>query len=119
MYENMGSAVFTLIVIIAVIYLSYIFSKFIGKRGFGSGNRSGYMRVLDRITLGKDSALAIVQVGEKHYLVGISSTGISVLSELDKEDLRTWKGNSETKSEFPQDFKAIMEKMKNLKNWKN
>jgi len=45
------------------------------------------MKVVDRLTVGKDAGLTIIQIGEKYMLASVSGSKIDVLREIDKEDL--------------------------------
>ena len=71
----------TFIAAALIIYASYLASKYIGK-GLGRGTGSRYMRLIDQITLGQDRHMAIVQIGGKYLLVGVTSGQINVLSEV-------------------------------------
>lgn len=75
-----------LCVCVFVIWLSYKVSK--GLAGYsGKLGMTKYMKPIDRMALGKDSALNIVQVGNKYMLIGISGGKIDMLCELSEEDL--------------------------------
>ena len=82
----MWRVIATFIAVALIIYLSYVASKYIG----GSLKRSSssrYMRLLDQVTLGQDRHIAIVQVGAKYMLVGVTAGQVSFLSELRDEEL--------------------------------
>ena len=78
--------VLALFAVVAVIYLSYIFSKYIA---LGASKMSGtkYMRVVDRLVLGQDKMMIIVQIGEKYYLAGVASQSVQIIKELAEEEL--------------------------------
>ena len=82
----MGSVILTFIAAVFIIYLSYVFSKYVG-RGMNRGGNSRYMRVLDQLMVGQDRYVAVVQVGDKYLLIGVTSQQVSLLQELDSEDL--------------------------------
>ncbi|MBE6033275.1 flagellar biosynthetic protein FliO [Aminipila sp.] len=75
-----------LLAVVAVIYLSYIFSKYVA---LGASKMSGtrYMRVVDRMALGQDKMMIIVQIGDKYFLAGVTSQNVQILKELSGEDL--------------------------------
>ena len=77
----MWRVIATFVAVIVIIYLSYLASKYIGK-GLGGRNSSRYMRLIDQITLGQDRHVAIMQVGGKYLLVGVTSGQISLISEV-------------------------------------
>lgn len=81
----MVQIIVTFIAAAAIIYLSYLCSKYIGK-GANMNRTSRYMRIIDQIPVGQDRHLAIVQIGLKYFLVGIASSQINILSEISEED---------------------------------
>lgn len=104
----------TLVAVIAIIYLSYLASKYIGK-GLGRTAGSRYMRLVDQITLGQDRHIAIMQIGGRYLLVGVTSGQINVLSEVRDEDLFPLEPDGEAQAVQIPDFKKMMEKLGDLK----
>lgn len=78
-----------LLVLIVILYLTYICTRYVGRRagGIGSGGTSQNMRILEQRMLGRDSSIAMVQVGERVLLVGISPQSITLLTEIDDESI--------------------------------
>ena len=109
----MWRAIATLIVVVLIIYGSYIASKYIGK-GLSRNSSSRYMRLIDQITMGQDRHIAIVQVGNKFFLVGITAGQISVLSELQDEELLPLAPDIDEGGANALDFKAMMDKFSDL-----
>ena len=106
----MWRVIATFVAVIVIIYLSYLASKYIGK-GLGRNGSSRYMRLIDQITLGQDRHIAIVQVGGKYLLVGVTSGQISLLSEVSDEDLFPLEpDNAEGEGKIP-DFKTMIDKL--------
>lgn len=103
----------TFIVAALIIYASYLASKYIGK-GLGKATGSKYMRLIDQITLGQERHIAIVQVGGKYLLIGITSGQVNVLAEIQDEDLFPLEPDMEESGEKIPDFKAMMERFSGL-----
>lgn len=103
----------TFIAAALIIYASYLASKYIGK-GLGKGVGSKYMRLIDQIALGQDRHIAIVQIGGRYLLVGVTSGQVNVLSEIQDEDLFPLEPETEEIGEKIPDFKAVMEKFSSL-----
>ncbi len=103
----------TFIVAALIIYASYLASKYIGK-GLGKGSSSRYMRLIDQITLGQDRHVAIVQVGGKYLLIGVTSGQVNVLSEVQDDDLFPLEPDEEAGENKIPDFKVMMEKLSDL-----
>ena len=108
----MWRVIATFIAVALIIYLSYVASKYIG----GSLKRSSssrYMRLLDQVTLGQDRHIAIVQVGAKYMLVGVTAGQVSFVSELRDEELISLSAADEGEMKSP-DFKSMLEKLSDL-----
>lgn len=75
-----------LLAVVAVIYLSYIFSKYLAL-GASKMNGAKYMRVVDRMMLGQDKMMMIVQIGDSYYLTGVTSQNVQIIKELSGEEL--------------------------------
>lgn len=105
----MGSVILTFIAAVFIIYLSYVVSKYVG-RGMNKNGNSHYMRVVDQLMVGQDRYVAVVQAGDKYLLIGVTSQQISLLQELDPEDLiplAPIQGNSTPKA---QQFRELLNK---------
>lgn len=103
----------TFIAAALIIYASYLASKYIGK-GLGKGTGSKYMRLIDQITLGQDRHIAIVQVGGKYLLIGVTSGQVNVLTDIQDEELFPLEPDIEESKEKIPDFKAMMERFGDL-----
>ena len=69
---------FYLIVLILVLVLAYITTRMLG-RGMNGRQQSGDMKILDRLAVGRDSYLMIVDVQGRILLVGVSGGGFAGL----------------------------------------
>lgn len=114
MAKGIITAIGTLIVVVLILYLAYVSTKFIG-RGVGIKARSGCMRIRDQIAMGRDRSVAIVQIGTRFFLVGITASQISLLSELEEEDLIPFQDPEAEEKPYP-DFKELMDKIGRGKN---
>lgn len=109
MVKGMFTALGTLLVVIIILYLAYVVTKYIGS-GVVAKARSGCMQVRDQITLGKDRSAAIVQIGERYFFIGISGGQISLLSELEEGDLASLQAQDAQDRQHP-DFREMMDKI--------
>lgn len=71
---------------IAVIVAAYLVTRFLGYRTV-QATSSRYMKVVDRIFIGSDKSICLVQVGNQFYLVGITNHHIGCIAELEEKDL--------------------------------
>ncbi len=109
MIEAIISGIGSLIVVALIMYLAYFVSKNIGKVPFMKNSTSN-MQVIDRIMLGQDRSLLIVKIAGNYFLVSSSQNSISILKELNEEDLDL--NPLEPISFEKLDFKEILEKFK-------
>lgn len=75
-----------LIAIAAILYLSYFVSKKLGAGMMQTGNARN-IKILERAYLDRDKSIAIVRVGEKEYLLGISQENVTLLEKLEEGQL--------------------------------
>lgn len=106
----MWRVIATFVAVAVIIYLSYLASKYIGQ-GMSKSSSSRYMRLIDQITLGQDRHMAIVQIGGKYLLVGVTSSQVNVLSEIQDEELFPLEPDTEESAARIPDFQSIMEKL--------
>ena len=95
--KNLLTLLGALAVVAVVLGLAYAFTRFIAGSGparhrAGGGNS---MRVLERLSLGRDQHLAVVMLGKRYFLIGITAAGISLVAELSEEEWLS--GQRETK----------------------
>ncbi len=75
--ELLGMLLVTALVLAAAFYTT----KFVARRS-QIGGKGRHMQILERLPLGKDKYLAIIEVGGKYMLVGISGQNINLVSVL-------------------------------------
>ena len=78
--------ILALIAVGAVLYLSYLFSRYLAV-GASKINKSKYVKIIDRVVLGQDRLIMITMIGEKCFLIGSTAHSIQILAELDYEDI--------------------------------
>ena len=106
----MGSVILTFIAAVFIIYLSYVVSKYVG-RGMNKNGNSHYMRVVDQLMVGQDRYVAVVQAGDKYLLIGVTSQQISLLRELDPEDLIPLAPIQGISTPKAQEFRELLNKL--------
>lgn len=105
MLENVGMIVKTFFITILILILAYWCIKKLGKGFFLPNRMTKHMRMLEYLPMGQEKGIALVQISETYYLMGISQGGISLLKELSKDEI----SDCETKEELA--FSAMLEKM--------
>ena len=109
----MWRVIATFLVVLLIIYGSYLASKYIG-RGLSKSSSSRYMRLIDQLTLGQDRHIAVIQVGGKYLLVGVTAGQISILSEVKDEELFPLAPEDEGGGSQPMDFRKMLGKLNDL-----
>lgn len=110
--SNVISLVSVLIVTILILYLSYVFTRLLGK-GMVIKRGGSCMQQLDRLPLGQDKAVSVVRAGNHYYLIGITSSQITLLAELQEEDIKNELSELPSQTEEGQtalNFKEILGK---------
>lgn len=109
----MWRVIATFIIVAFIIYLSYLASKYLG-RGMSRGSNSRYMRMIDQLTLGQDRHIAVIQVGGRYLLVGVTAGQISILSEIKDEELFPLVPEEEGGGTQQLDFRKMLGKLNDL-----
>lgn len=113
MVKGIATAIGTLLIVILILYLAYVFTKYLG-RGINIKSRSSCMKVTDQIMLGRERSAAIVQIGTRYFLVGLTASQVTLLSELDKDEIESLQ-DSDEQPPSQSDFKDILLKIGNRK----
>lgn len=104
-----------LAVIAAILVLSWWATKQIAKRpglqGFGTQLPNSDFNILAQIPLGSQQRLVVVECAARYFLLGVTEHSISMLSELNEEEVQQWKQEQE-KQTAPggrQSFSALLQ----------
>lgn len=93
-WDEIATLMGMLLAVALVLLLAYGFTRFLAGRGtllsHGGGSRSGNLRVLDRLPLGREQYVALVQMGERRMLLGVTPAQITLLRELNQEEAALW-----------------------------
>lgn len=67
--------------VLFIIFLAYIGTRYISKK-YAKMSSGKIIRIIERVPLGQDKMLALVSIGEKSYLLGVTGKNISSLCEF-------------------------------------
>lgn len=101
----------TIAVVIFILYLSYLFSKYMAV-GAIKLNQSKHIKIIDKMVLGQDKMIVIVQIGKKFFLIGVASSNIQMITELSEEEIISYE---KEETQISANFKEIFSKMKSKK----
>lgn len=82
------SVVFSLVMLVVVLVLTYLATRWMGKR-FSVQGSAGMVKILDRVFVGQDKALMIIQVADKTMLVGMTAHNMTKLCDIENPDSLT------------------------------
>ncbi|MCL2165413.1 MAG: flagellar biosynthetic protein FliO [Oscillospiraceae bacterium] len=105
------SLIMALIGIVAVLAFTYYASRWYAGRVGSSISGGKQIKVLDRVALGKNGALALVELAGVQYLISMSEHGAQILKELD-EPVIIPEVNAAIFDFSGLNFKSIMEKVR-------
>lgn len=81
-----AGALVRLVVSVAVLVVALLAVKRWADR---SGGRSRHgLRIVARVPLTRSSSMVLVELGERHYLVGAAEQGVTLIDRLDADDVR-------------------------------
>ena len=110
-----------LLVLLLVLGGCWLFTRWAGTGLAGqmitpAGQRQ--MKVLERLPVGKDQALLVVQLADRFFLLGSSPSGFSLLAELTEEEGALWTcppASGGRPGRAPLDFQEWMRKFREKK----
>ncbi len=101
-WEEIGALLGMLSAVLGVLVLAWLFTRYLAGRAPGLGGflpgRSGKLRLLERMPLGREQSLVVVRAGEKVLLLGVTGSGISLLRELSAEEAAAWDSEAQAAS---------------------
>ncbi len=105
MLEGIISAIITLVIVVGILLLTYIATRYIaGISGASKATRN--ISIVEKVSVGQDKSVAIAKVGDKYLLLGITAGGITTLCELLEDELTF----ADVTPQAPYDFKAVFDK---------
>ena len=106
--DNILQLLGLLFVFILVLFAAWYVSKLIGNRAMGGfGNRN--INVIESFRLDNNKAIQIIRIADKYLAIGISKDNISVLAQLNEEDIIV-----PSKDENNMNFKDILKNAKGI-----
>lgn len=114
MLDGLIDLIWAILVVLAVLALAYVFTRFLVGRTSGGTIRYRGRRitVLEQATVGKDQKLLLVQMGEQFYFLGSTPGGITCLEQVSPEESQRWKLEDEARSgQQPPSFQEALRKV--------
>jgi flagellar protein FliO/FliZ len=104
--DDFLSLLLPLAVVVVIIAAAYLTTKWIAgkQKAIISGN---IIRVIERVEIGRDTTLLIIEVDNKPYLMSAAGSGVEILEELSPDILEKYQ-TSNRKSDFADIFMALI-----------
>ena len=83
--ENLFKLIGLLVVFVIIIIACYYVTKLVGTNQLVKTKNSNF-KILDTYKLGQNQLIAIVEVGNRYFCIGITKENVSLISELDEDD---------------------------------
>ena len=78
------SMILALIGTVCVLIMTYYASRWYAKK-MGPIAGGKYIKIIDRVTLGKGGAVILVELQGKQFMMGVSDQNVQILKELDEK----------------------------------
>lgn len=91
-WNEIGTLLGMLLAVALVLALAYGCTRLLARRGalLPGGGRGGRLRVLERLSLGREQSVVVAQIGVKRVLLGVTPAQITLLRELSGEEAALW-----------------------------
>lgn len=93
-----------------VLFLAYMAARIVGSYQSNVVNKKSNIRVLEVCRLSNNKMIEIVKIGEKYLAIAVGKDEITLLTELDADEIVMHETSLE-----PINFRCILDKMKNEK----
>ncbi len=96
-----------LAVVILILYMAYLTTKWIGTHSTQGGaggllaSGSGSFRLIGQLAVGRSERLVLVRLSQRCYLLGVTEHQITLLRELDGDEAAEWIEKSENTAPVP------------------
>ncbi len=95
-----------------VLAAAYFATRYLGKYAAG-GRNGGNIHILETVKLAPERYLQIIEISERYFLIGVSKTDISLITELKKEEVKDYRSEIKTDIRIP--FKDLLDRARKNK----
>ena len=115
-YREVFSLLGIILVLLLVMAGCYLFTRWAGTGlGVTLGGGGGRIKVLERLSVGRDQALLVVRIADRYLLLGSSPAGFSLLTELTEEEGAQWTSAAQPTEKTGMDFRELVRKLREKK----
>ena len=84
--DNFGSTLGLIVVLLAVLLLTYYATRFIAAKS-GGLTKTASMRVKERVMLAKDKSVVLLETKNKYYLLGVTAQNVQLIAVIGRDEL--------------------------------
>lgn len=108
--ERAGELICVVLLFLFVLALAYLTARITGSYQSNVLNKRSNIRVIEAFRLSNNKLIEIVQIGGHYYALAICKDSVTMLAELDADEIKEPQASLD-----PLSFKKILDKMKNEK----
>ncbi len=108
--ESILKLIGLIILCVIIIAASYFVTKMIGRREAGYSGNSNF-KAIDAYRLTPNKYLQLIKIGERYFVIAVCKDNVSLICEVDREDIRI---TSKAPGKFS--FKDVMAKAMHRKD---
>lgn len=102
----------TLLIFLFVVIICYLTTRWMGGIQKARGNNKN-LKVIETLGVGNNKTICLIEAGKKYLVVAIGKEEMSILTELEREDLKDFSFENDEGNTLGQDsFQEIFEKIK-------
>ncbi len=107
------SVISLILIFIFIVALAYFTTKFIAKYQNNSMNSRSNIRVIESFRMGSNKFVAIIEVSNNFYVIGVGKEEITLIDKLDSDSISNIKNGQMKDLGKKIDFKEILSQIKN------
>jgi flagellar protein FliO/FliZ len=114
-FENILQLLGLFLLFIFILGATYFATRLIGKIQLNQNNNSNFKNI-ETYKVSPNKYLQLVQIGSRYFVIAIGKNDISVITELDKEEIKQGNKQKLEKSDFAKSLFHAMNKNKKNEN---
>lgn len=107
------SVISLILIFIFIVALAYFTTKFIARYQNNSMNSRSNIRVIESFRMGSNKFVAIIEVSNNFYVIGVGKEEITLIDKLDSDSISNIKNGQMKEFGKKIDFKEILSQIKN------
>lgn len=105
----LGQFFLLIIVFLLIIFLSYYFTKLIGKFRYNN-NKNSNIRIIESVAVGYQASIQLIKVGDKTILVGVTKERVEFICDVNENSIDLRVNNIKLPDTFQKYLKNFMDK---------